>query len=75
MTQDKIENIIKHYRLLAEQSDMHSEQDSFRYRNFANIIETNLDLLEDCETEEELWDFYNEQSNDGFDLLYSDEFN
>ncbi len=73
MKHEDLEKIIEHYRLLAEQSHMLSEQQAFRYRNFANVIETNIDLLEEAETEEDLWDFYNEQSNDGFQLLNPEE--
>lgn len=61
--------IVAHYRLLAEQSDMISEQQAFRYRNFASVIETNSEFLEEVETEEELWEFYNEQSSDGWLLM------
>lgn len=68
-----MEKIIAHYRLLAEQQQMLTEQQAFRYRNFANVVETNIDRFEDAETEEDLWDFYNEQSNDGWQLLNPDE--
>ncbi len=69
MTYQELEDIIAHYRLMAEQSEMYTEQQAFRFRNFANVIETNIDLLEDAENEEDLWDFYNDHSTDGWQLL------
>lgn len=73
MSYDELEKVIAYYRLQAEQTHLFSEQELFRYRNFANVIETNIDLLEDATDEDDLWEFYNEHANDGWDLLNPDE--
>ncbi len=73
MTYEELEKVIENYRHLADQSQMLSEQKAFRYQNFANYIETNIDLLEDATNEDEIWDFYNEHSQEGFDMLNPDE--
>ena len=73
MKEEDVHKIIENYRLQAEQSHLISEQKAFRYRNFANFLETNIDFLEEATTENDLWDIYNEQSDEGFEMLNPDE--
>lgn len=73
MSYEELEKVIEHYRLLAAQSNMISEQKAFLYRNFADVVETNIDLLEDASSEDDLWDFYNEHSSDGYEMMNPDE--
>ncbi len=73
MSYDELKKVIEHYRLLATQTHLISEQKAFLYRNFADVVETNIDLLEDVSSTDELWEFYNEQSADGYEMMNPDE--
>lgn len=73
MSYEELEKLIEHYRLLATQSNLISEQKAFRYRNFADVVETNIELFEDAASEDDLWDFYNEQAAEGYAMLNPDE--
>ena len=69
MSYEELEKVIEHYRLLAAQSNMISEQKAFLYRNFADVVETNIDLLEDASSEDDWWGLYNEHSSDGYEMM------
>ncbi|MGI6218502.1 MAG: hypothetical protein ACOYJE_01355 [Bacteroidaceae bacterium] len=73
MSYDELKKVIEHYRLLATQTHLISEQKAFLYRNFADVVETNIDLLEDVSSTDELWEFYNEHSADGYEMMNPDE--
>ncbi len=73
MSYEELKKVVEHYRLLAAQSHLISEQKAFLYRNFADVVETNIELLEDASSEDDLWTFYNEHTADGYAMLNPDE--
>ncbi len=73
MEREKLLAIAEKYRNMGDKIESNSAEQAFRYRNFASIIESAEDELEDAEDETDLWHYYDEQSSDGLDMMRSDD--